>query len=69
MGVEIDTTKDEISIRTTLRHSGNSTVVTLAPAILDAAGFEEGDAVNVVSRVDEDAGEITLRAREDDSSG
>jgi hypothetical protein len=37
--------------------------VTLAPTILDAAGLEQGDDVIVVSRVDADTGEITLRAR------
>ena len=48
----------------TVRESGNSTIVTLPPQILEGANFEVGDDVDI--EVDIDSGEITLNRHEPD---
>ena len=48
-----------------VRESGNSTVVTIPPQVLDAAGIEVGDTVQVAASLNGD-GEIVLRRLDDD---
>jgi len=43
-----------------IRRSGRSTVVTLPSQVLEAAGIEEGDNVEVVAKMD-GSGKVTLR--------
>lgn len=46
-----------------LRESGSSTVLTLPPAMLEAAGMSEGDAVTITIQPDSDT--IELRGSEE----
>ena len=60
MPAKIDTDAGEARDERELRTSGNSTVVTIAPGVLQAAGLECGDAVEVSASFE--GGEITVKA-------
>lgn len=60
MPAEIDTDAEEARDERELRASGNSTVVTLPPGVLQAAGLECGDTVEVSAGFE--GGEITVKA-------
>ncbi len=64
MSVSIDGENQEVRGANHLRQSGNSTVVTIPPAILEAAGFEQGDKVSVTAQMDS-TGRIVLSEAED----
>lgn len=59
MPVEIDRDNDSMRARRSLRRSGNSVVLSFPPALLDEAGLELGDEVEIIAPFDTE--EITIR--------
>lgn len=66
MRVDVDKTEQEIRGVRALRHSGNSTVLSIPPEVLQFAGLEQGDEVAIVTKFD--GGSIELRPVHDESS-
>jgi len=62
MSVTVDPDNGEVRATRTIRKSGNSTAVVIPPELLDAAGFELGDDVDLVC--DFDTGEVSMRRTE-----
>ena len=64
MPATIDTENGEASDSRKLRESGNSVVVTLPPEILETAGLETGDTVQVAAAFE--GGKITVKDADTD---
>ena len=64
MSVQIDAENEEVKETMTLRTSGDSTVLTIPPAILREAGLGAGDDVDICLPFDKS--EIKLRENNDD---
>jgi len=64
--VEIDPEKQEVRARRNLRKSGNSTVVAIPPQVLDGAGLEQGDRVELVAKMGEETIRLTKIDEETD---
>ena len=58
--VRVDPKDGTIAADRPVRQSGRSSVVTLPSEVLEAAGIEEGDDVEVVAKMD-GSGNITLK--------
>lgn len=56
--VSVDPEAGTITASRILRQSGNSTVLTIPPQLLDGAGLEAGDSVKLVA--DMETGELTI---------
>lgn len=63
MSVEIDPAEKTARGERQLRESGNSVVLTVPPQILQQAGMQSGDDVELVAKLG--SGEITLQCVED----
>jgi antitoxin component of MazEF toxin-antitoxin module len=59
MSVTVDADSGEVRATRKVRKSGNSTAVVIPPELLDAAGFERGDDVDLVA--DLTSGDVVLR--------
>lgn len=64
MSVQIDTENGEVREQRQLRKSGDSTVVSLPPEVLEHADVEQGDEVTVA--VGFNSGTIELRVEEEE---
>lgn len=63
--VRVDPDDGTVAADRPVRRSGRSTVVTIPSQVLEAAGIEEGDDVEVVAKMDK-SGKIRLeKAKED----
>lgn len=62
--VNIDIENGVVTGERKLRDSGNSTVLTIPPEILDVADLEAGDEIEI--QADMQSGEITIRKKEDE---
>jgi antitoxin component of MazEF toxin-antitoxin module len=66
MSVEIDPASETARGKRELRASGNSTVVTIPPQILQQAGLERGDEVELVAELG--SGQITIQSKIEDDT-
>ena len=62
MSVRLNPQTNELVIERQIRQSGNSAVASIPPSILEAAGIDLGDDVEIAADAVE--GEITIRERE-----
>lgn len=64
--VRVDPEDGTVAADRSVRHSGRSLVVTLPPQVLEAAGIEEGDAVEIITKLDS-SGNISIKKSADDA--
>jgi len=62
MSVKVDTDNGEVRATRTIRQSGNSVVVVIPPELLDAAGFDLGDKVEIATDLERE--DIILRSND-----
>jgi antitoxin component of MazEF toxin-antitoxin module len=58
--VSVDPEDSTVSATRTIRSSGNSTVLTIPPQLLEAIGLEVSDEVRLVAHMD--TGELVIKA-------
>ena len=66
MGVSVDHDRGEVSVERSIRKSGGSHVVSIPPYILDQAGFDGDEDIEVVHRQGEDSVQIRLAENSDE---